>query len=304
MRRVFTCGLAAILMGSFAVAAHARSIVRSDTGAPVAASAVEATLRTTSLVVRLGQGERIAAFGLEAEATSPAIVLVTLSSGFVVAAVLKGQAVSAAKETVPAGKMIALQIGPDAQPRVEVFHAGQFLLAPPRHGFAASDAGELQKVAIEQDESIFWGRLKRSSLNVQSPLPPIVEAVRRDYLNEPTVVRVRQVAGSSSDRLALEVAEQFVSALAQRDVDAVRALMLPSLFLKQAPGPEGNWLYRRHVLASTLVTGGLPSSVRGAKVGVEKDGRVIATAPSGKRWEVVLSPLDSSVFVSAFEPVR
>ncbi len=304
MRRVWSIGVAAILAGTQVVAAHALSIVRSDNGARVAASALEDTLRVSSVVVRLKAGERIDAFGLAVESQSPAIVLVTLSSGFVAAAVLKGQALSATQEEVPTGKMIVLPIGPNAKPQVALFHAGQFLVAPPRHGFLAADAGELQKVAIEQEDGIYWGRIRRTAINVQAPLPPIVEAVRRDYLNEPTVVRVRQAAGDSSDRLAVEVAEQFVAALERRDVDGVRALMLPSLFLTQESAAGGNWLYRRHVLASNLVRGGLPSSVRGASVSVEEDGRVIAKAPSGKRWEVVLSPLDSTIFVSAFEPVR
>ena len=289
----------AVFLAAMGVA-HAAVLNRSDTGATVSAAAIETALSRSGLVARLRAGETLRIYGLTIAAKTPALAYISASSEFIIAAALEGELTAAGhEEPAQPGQMFALAVAPDAKPARESFDVKQFLAAPPR-GIPAHVRSALENVAAEQADRVWWGSLQRTILNVQSPVPPLVEGVRRDYLLEPAMVRLRSEAGADPTRFALLTAQSFVAAMGRRDVDTVRALLHPTLFAGQGVGL--NWLAKRHLFATQLARGPLAARMSGASVAVDADGRVIATGRSGQRWELLMSVLDAGVFVSAVEP--
>jgi hypothetical protein len=280
--------------------AAAASFTRSDTGASIAGAKIETALSRSGIVARLGKSETVRVHGLVLQAAEPSLVYISLSSEFVIGSVLSGRLTSEgiAGEAAP-GQMFVVSIAPDAKPALESFDIRQFLAAPPR-GIPAPVRSNLEAVAASQANRVWWGSLQRTTLNVQALVPPLVEGVRRDYLLEPPIVRLRQKAGADPTRFAKLTADTFVTAMGNRDVDTVRALLHPTLFTGEGIGL--NWLAKRHAFATGLARGPLGSGMRGAKVAVDSEGRIIVTGRGGQKWELVMSVLDVGVFVSAVEP--
>ncbi|MGD9868880.1 MAG: hypothetical protein AB7U38_12845 [Hyphomicrobiales bacterium] len=277
-------------------------VVRTDSGASVPVGKIEETLARSGLVATLAPGDALRFHGLELASPKGATLYLSLSSEFVLAAVLQGSAAAGGKRA-GAGQVVMLPIL-GGEPAVERFHVRQFLAAPPPRGLRPAVRAVLEGLVPGQERRIFWGGLERTAFNAQSPVPPIVEGLRRDYLSEAPVVRLRRASGGDMQAFGRMMAADFVRALAARDTDTVRAYLHPTMFLATGGNlPASAWLARRHAFALSLTGGPLPAQLRGATLGVDAAGRLVVAGRSGGRWLIALSPLDNAVFVSALEPI-
>lgn len=250
------------------------ALQRSDDGSAVAPEALEAVLARSGVIARLGPGARLSVFGIDLASGSGAAVYLGASSEFLFAAALAGRIEAQDGVADPGEVLVWDMLG--APPRRFGFDVDRFL-ATSSLAIQRPLRETLEEVAGGQARATYWGLVAPAQVNLQAPVPPSVEALRRDYLLQPEVIRLRRQAGGDPAALSRAVAERFVAAIAARDRAVVTALLHPVLF-QQEGGQD--WRVLRARFAEGLVSGGLPGALAGAQV--SPAGNIVVAGPEGE----------------------
>lgn len=276
------------------------SVLRTDNRAAVPARDIERTLSQAGLLATLARGDRLELFDAAIEAGSDSKVFLALSSEYLAAACLTGR-ISAGGETAEAGEVIIWHAG-SQQVEVATFDVEQFLATT----LLADDPNiraALEAVAAKQRSQKFWGVLRADRRNVRAPVVPTLEEVRRSYLLEPEVVKVRREAGGDSDKLARLVAEYFLASLAKKEAEPVEALISPLLFQDEDRAfSRESWQELRGRFAKTLVGGGLPDKLAGFQLQDTADRTTLLVSARKVVYQLDLVEIDGMLFVQGLEP--
>lgn len=277
------------------VAEPAVALRRTDNGATVDPGSLGPALVASSVDARLEAGASLAAWGVTVRAGQPARVLLSASSELVTAAVTEGAVQADGVGAVGAGEAVLLIIATGEQRRVS-YDAARLAASLP-----ASVRGELQpsleQVAAGQARRRWWGWYEPLGLNARAPVAPDLEALRRQYLLDPTVVGIRQEARGSLPRQRSLAAERFVAALSGGDAAAVASLLDPTPFLQGGRG----WTATRAGYAQRLASSPLAGQLAGATVATDvAPGRFTVTSEAGT-WLLTTADRDNMTFVTGIE---
>ena len=291
--------LSACAVAALAEPAVSASLWRTDTGTAISPEAVGPALTRSGILVRFEPGDELAVLGLRLRATTPSAAYLGASSEYLAAAVLAGQVVGEGIAAEP-GEALVQQIGDSSLERfaydVDRFLASSSLLID--HDLQAG----LEQARTRQAERIWWGLLEPTGFNAQAPVPPAVEAARRDYLLRPAVIAVRQQASGDPAAMSRLVAERFVAAVGARDDATARDLLAPSLFFEGGRG-QTEWLTLRAGFARELVNSDLARRLQGAQI-TEGDlaGGFALRAATGESFRLEQAAFDDMVFVTSLRP--
>lgn len=267
---------------------------RTADGAEVAARDAETALTSGGLAIRLPAGGGFNLYGLPVTSDGGAYLFITASSEFVIFAGLEGVA-DIDGMTVKPGYAAVLAIATGKQTRKE-FDAER-LAASAGPGVAAEFNRALAPVVSSQRKVRRMGRYEPARLNAQQPVAAGYETVRRDYLLDPTIIRLRKDAGGDKSALPQLVAERFVAALANADAAGVAALLDPAPFAAAGDG----WRAARAGYAAELIRSGMAAKLAEAAVRrADAPGAFTVKSPAGD-WELTTVERDVVVFVSALK---
>ena len=281
--------------------ALAVKFTRTDTGQAVASKQLLLTLSQSGVVARLDKDETLSLLDAEVTARTSAVLYIAISSETRIVAVLEGEALLVAEgQVVEVGQAVVWPIT-SADAKVTAFDIDRFL-ASSSLALPASTRASLQAAIENQNKKIYWGALRRTGQNAQSPVPPMVEAMRRDILLRPAVVNLRHDAAGNQAGMARMAVDRFIAALKSRDVSTVRDLLAPSLFRPGERTPSA-WLAVRHDLATSLVDSPLGRSLASSKVvrGDLKSG-FRAKTRSGKTLHIKMLQEHGFTFIGEIVP--
>ena len=132
---------------------------------------------------------------------------------------------------------------------------------------------------------------------------PTLEEVRRSYLLEPEVVKVRRAAAGDPDKLARLVAEYFLASLAEKDAEPVEALISPLLFQDEDRAfSRKSWQELRGRFARNLVDGRLPDKLTGFQLQDTADRTALLVNAREVVYRLDLVEIDGMLFVQGLEP--
>lgn len=134
-------------------------------------------------------------------------------------------------ESVEAGRMVLLPpMGGKAQ--TELFDAARFSQSWPQavRETNASAFAALSDVASSQGRAIFFGRLGQTRFNVAAPGSADQEMATRTVKGASAIQNIRFSGQTDLAAIEQQVADDFLAALANRDTQAVAALMDPVPF--------------------------------------------------------------------------
>lgn len=264
MRRLIALGtvIVGVIGPLHASATTEPPVSRVDDGQAISTSA-EQSLCETSLLVQLQPDQEFHIYDLALKAREPSMVVLSASSSTLSAAVLNGQ-IEASGVPARAGALLAWSMDSKEPPQVFTYDIGRLLASS-----QLAHNNELRSAMLpalqRQQRDLFWGRLEPIGANLQAPVLPKIEALRRDVMLTPVLIEIRRAAGGDAASLERRVAEKFVHALGTKDHATLRDLLDPSLFApQQGTGQEWNSLRER--FATRLVAGRMPKSMRGANL--------------------------------------
>ena len=297
-RRCVRLYLGALCVGMLsAPALAAPSAFRASDGAEAPAETMEAALAEDSLVIILGGGEAISLFGLEARATAPTRLFVTLSSEFLTAAVASGRIEASSGQQARAGDALVLQIDGGVVSR-RAFDAER-LAASNSPGAAALLAADLNTLTDRQRRLHFWGYYEPTGVNAAAPSSPALEALRRSYLDPSIIARQRHAAPEA--RLSL-AANDFLAALRNGDQVSVAAMLDPAPFLARV-GPDGLAAARMQAAARIVADAGLRTALASEpSIELAPDNQSARINGVAGAWRLSLVARDRAVFIAALEP--
>ena len=290
--------LGLVLAGCVSNAKYNSAIMRLDAEWKTANDKTLRTMgrRTVALAylhsARLKPGHKISFFGKSLRAEGEAAVLITVSADLLTVACLQGR-IESGKSAAKAGEMTVWQPGA-AEPQTFDFEVKR-LIATMTVPLDTALQSELDALAAKQERMIFWGALQRSTLNTQAIGAPRSEPLRRTYLRKPAIIRLR-LKHKTVDDLARGVAEAFVAALAEKDVDTVANLLDPRLFAQDAQARAGGIaavLRLRRAFAQRLASQNWRSRLAGSQ-------RITAT-DSNAVWYVAGKPVGLTVILAGFD---
>lgn len=195
-------------------------------------------------------GETVTVHGLTYKATRDGVAYVSLSSEYVSVAVLSGR-LKSGRVSATAGDIL---VTPIEGTRAERFmFDGAKLEQTMSPDLLPEAAPLLTPIVARQKRQRFFGLIEPVGLNADSPAPPAIENVRRDYLSPDIVVDLRHQAGGDPAKLNDLTAHRFIAAVAAKDTDSVAALLDPKPFTDASRDP-GAWRNARAGFAGQLVT--------------------------------------------------
>lgn len=269
-------------------------ITRTDNGKAVAVSALNNAAMTTSLIARLGAGETLKFFDTTIKADAPSAVLLTASSDYLSAAVLKGK-VTSDSLTAEAGQLISWPMDVKKPQRFH-YDIGR-LLASSTPAIDDQLRADMEPALRSQQRAIFWGKLQPAAMNMRAPQSPIVEEIRRGYVQSPAAIEARRATAGDEKLTRKEVANKFVAALVSRDSDTVAELLDPALF--KAGNPE-SWMQSRLSFARKLTASSLPSKLKGYAL-KESGSAKWSVVADGKTFVMEQQSLNAFPFIRKFE---
>lgn len=302
------------------VEAGATALQRSDNGATIELAQLDRVLSRSGVIARLGPGARVQPFGIEIASDDGAAAYLGGSSEYLFAAALAGRIEGGERSATGGEVLVWDMLG--SPPRLFAFDVDRFL-ATSSLAIDPVLRDALQAASGRQARATYWGLLAPAQVNLQAPVPPGLEALRRDYLLQPEVIRLRRLAGGDPVALSRAVAERFVESVAARDRTAVTALLHPVLFQQQG---GQDWRVLRARFAEALVSGPLPAALAEASVNpldtaapaetegedtdeqADADAEGIVQLPAVWRVEspaggyrLELGPFESMIYVTALE---
>ncbi|HAH10085.1 MAG TPA: hypothetical protein DCL48_08295 [Alphaproteobacteria bacterium] len=180
-------------------------------------------------------------------------------------------------------------------PSIVTFDAGRarVLLGDSRDPAVQAVASDLADVAEGQEWGLFFGRYRRTLLDLQSPGGQRTEAGRASVMGAPEVVRIRYSGVSDPGQIEEMVVERAAGALASGDVAVFAQLLDPAPYGGEdlnGGGQDARLLVARQVISS--FGGAATSQVqRGAEPGVWRAGRVTLRT----------RPFSDFIFISSVE---
>lgn len=245
-------------------------------------------------IVKLAAGEQTIAWGTAVTASTPAVLLLSLSSELATVAVLEGT-ITHGNQAAAAGDALVTPLESGKTRRLQ-FDARRLAATLPAEWLA--DAGaSLDVVAARQEKKRFWGLLETANLNASAPVAPAVEAMRSSYLGNDAIAMLRREAAGNPQALAALTARRFAAALAARDAATVSALIDPKPFTDTGAAPAAWQSARDNFAASLTEDASLVAAMAKVPDAVATDQTAFDT--SGYRIRVV--PRDRAVFVTAVE---
>lgn len=204
------------------------------------------------VIVDLNESEAFRFWGLDILSQSKSTILVGVSSDFIFVATIYGDAQISSNKTsfsVEAGQVAIQQHFSTGGVRIETFSAHDLKTA------FEKDAKSLLVKAInpvvkKQKKSRFWGTLRGTNANIGTPTRSDIEALRRTYLVNSTIISIKRKVKNVRD-LPEEVAKTFILAAKKRDVQVVADLLDPSSFRDAAK--EGKFIKERTAFAEKII---------------------------------------------------
>ena len=299
--RAGTVAVLALILAVASGTAWAMQFKRTDTGQSVAPNQLLQTLAQSGVTAHLAKDETLSLLDAEVSARTSAVLYIAISSETRIVAVLEGEALLVADgQVVEVGQVMVWPIA-SADAEVTGFDIDRFL-ATSSLTLPKSTRASLQAASEIQHKRVFWGALRRTDRNAQSPVPPLVEAMRRDILLRPAVVNLRHDAGGNQEVMARMAVDGFIAALRSRDVSTVRDLLAPSLFRPSERTPSA-WLAVRHNLAGSLVDSPLGRRLASSKVvSGDLESGFRAKTRSGKMLHIKMLQEHGFPFVGEISP--
>jgi hypothetical protein len=280
-----------------AAAAPAAEIRRTDSGSVVDGASAENSLAASSLALKLEAGEAISLYGLDLKADSLTLLFASSSSEYLMIADLSGRS-RVANLLLGPGDAAVLNLS-SGKLRRHQFDAAR-LAASASPALAEEINSALRPVIASQARKKWWGYYQPVVRNAQLPAPPALEAIRRDYLLQPEVIRLRKDAAGDRSKLNDLSAERFVAALARGDDAAVSALIDPVPFADAGSA----WASARRSYAGSLIASDLPAKMAGASVSPSKDpGFYEIRSPSGS-WTLSTINRDDVAFIDSMTSIQ
>lgn len=277
--------------------AFAAQFVRSDNGAPVAYDTIEHSLTTGGVIANLSAGESAEFYGFKIHAQQDSVIYLSVSSEFVSAACLGGAFTAQGSDEVAGKGKVYVHAYGGNKTNLYDFDIERFL-GSSSLAIAPEIRAGLNEAMYDQSRKKFWGLLQVSNTNSQAAVTPHVEAVRRDYLLQPEIVRIRKEADGDTEKMARLSAERFVQALSARNSQATASLLHPSLFSKGRAPDE--WIGLRLNFAQDMAGSSLASKMKNAVVGEGsvEDGYIVSLK-NGEQYQLKTEPMDAMVFVKS-----
>ncbi len=282
------------------LAADGVTFKRTDDQREIAYEDLEDVLPTSSVVAKLAAQKEMGFFDVRVTAAADSTVFLSLSSEYLMAACLEG-AISAGPVSAGPGQVVVWRATSGA-PATFDFDVDRFL-ATTSLAIDPKTRSALERVSQAQKRLMFWGLLQPGSVNVRSPVSPVVEGMRRAYLLAPTVIHLRREAGEDTAKLARLVAQRFLTGIVEREPEPVESLLSPNLFQgrDQALDPE-SWRMLRSEFAAALIRDRLPQLLAGFMIEASgEEMRWLVRTPR-ETYRLRLEQLDDMVFVEALEP--
>ena len=277
--------------------AGAAQFLRSDNGQPVSAAAIDDVLTTGGIIAHLDAGERAAFYGFEIQAQQDSTVYVSVSSEFISAACLRGAFTAEGSRDIAAEGKVYVHAYGGNETNLYDFDIERFLGSSSFVVGPDIRAG-LAEAMSKQGRKKFWGTLQVSNSNSQAPVAPHIEAVRRDYLLLPEIVKIRQEAHGDPEKMARLSAERFIEALSRRDRETTASLLHPALFSKGRTPDE--WITLREAFAKDMAASTLAAKVRNAVV---NDGSLeagyVVSLKNGEQYQLNIEAMDAMTFVKS-----
>lgn len=277
------------------------SLVRTDTNTSINIEDLENVLAASSILVSLPESRTINFYDATFNTLSKSDVLLQANPEVLIAVVLLGE-IQSSGQTARAGESMAWPLGVE---NVEVmkYDAGRFLATSPI-GLSAATQANLELVAQRQERLQWWGLLERVNFNLKSPSTPgYLQSVRHNYLGNPTVLGLMR-KHPDVESLTKAVAETFVEALRNGDLETVEALINPQLFFKGDIQPTSQgWTVFRQNFALMFLMDPWDSKLADAKIEPTEDVSTWRIVSPTHRYTLSLEPFDRMVFVTALEPV-
>lgn len=289
-----------LLVLGFSTSAYSANFMRSDSGAPIEFEQVESVLSQGGVIANLAAGEDLEIYGFEMHAERDSTIYLSASSEFISAACLDGAFTAEGdSDTARPGEVYVHAYSGDVTSAYE-FDVERFL-GSSSLSIDPEIRANLANAMSSQKRKKFWGFLEASNTNAQAPVPPTMEAQRRDYLLSPEIINIRKEAIGDAESMARLSAERFVSAMANHEDKAVASLLHPAMFNKKGRAPV-EWLTLRQKFAYELANSNLAGKMQTARVedGSMEDGFQISLE-NGERYHLQTEPMDAMVFVKSIQ---
>ena len=272
---------------------------RADLNVPVTILGLEEALTKSSILATLTKGQSLSFYDASLTALTNTTLLLKAKPSVLVAAVLVGE-IQVQEETAEAGEAMAWPLG-EEDIQVVVFDARSFLASSPLE-LNSDTQTSLEAVAQNQERLKFWGLLEDVNPNLAFSFKPGSGAsAHHQYLRNPVVLQlIRQYP--EVERLRRGVAEAFVDALRNRDLQNVEWLISPLLFVNDIDQlGSSDWSVVRQDFAFLIMVDHWETPFAEAQLESTNDvSSWIVTTPS-HRYRLWLEPFDGMIFVTAFE---
>ncbi|MEM9420449.1 MAG: hypothetical protein AAGA25_15575 [Planctomycetota bacterium] len=224
-------------------------------------------------------------------------LILGMSSEFIFAAVLKGQATSTSGD-LEAGDVLLMRHLGATEPSIQVFAAREFAQTLGNAG--RSDlAADLDLAIKVQKQKRFWGLLRPTNLNVGSPMSDDVEALRQSYTT-PTLVRLKRSVDDVHELPEL-VAFTFLQAANGNDVETIAALLDPTPFRSSAQ--QGRLEDDRRAIANRVIDQDWANGIALGSIKATPDPLRFVFLARNTPYQIHLTVFDGSVFVQRVEPI-
>ncbi|WP_221435338.1 hypothetical protein [Algisphaera agarilytica] len=224
-------------------------------------------------------------------------IVLGMSSEFIFAAVLKGQA-NCEAGVLESGDVLLLRHLGTTPPGKNVFAAREF--AQTLRDAGRSDlATDLDRTIKVQKQKRFWGVLRPTNLNVGSPMNDDVEALRQSYTT-PTLVRLKRSVDDIHELPEL-VAFTFLQAANANNAETIAALLDPTPFRSSAK--EGRLEEDRRAIATRVLEQNWASGIALGSIKATPDPMRFVFLAGNKPYQIHLTVFDGGVFVQRIEPI-
>jgi hypothetical protein len=257
-----TAAVVSLLLAVTAAAEPAASVtaIRTSDGVAVDVAQTEAALSASSLSVKSPAGARWSVYGIDVYTPLASQIFLSASSELITIATLAGAAHIKDAGVLQPGQAAVMMIATGKLQRTE-FDARR-LAASSSPVVAAEFTRLLEPVMAKQQRRRWWGYYTPMGINASAPVPAALESLRRDYLLDPAVVRLRRDAAGNLQQQRQLTAERFVTALAAHDANTVAGLVDPSVFIQVGTG----WMATRAGYAQQLTGSKLATQLVDARV--------------------------------------
>lgn len=161
----------------------------------------------------------------------------------------------------------------------------------------------LSPVVARQERLIYWGLLQVTNFNLANPYRLAYEEGRKRFLNNAPVLNLKAVS-VSPESFARNTAERFLTALMEKDADAVCELLSPSIFLNGEGNPlaGAQWSQPRKDFALELVGENWAVKTTNGRPALTGNGpEEFGFSMAGREFTIKLTLLENTFFIEAIK---